>query len=170
MCFWPFFLNLWADLSCLFGNFFFSDASDKVLISDICQMVVLWLSAVLDFFSTTVYLLPSDEVFVVSNKVLVSDIRPTNTLWLSIVLGLVYCVLSVAFWHSTCSYWVLTLLVFWMWLPLTEGKFTSYWKRKGTGWHQSEFCSDVLWLLWRCVLLNFHTVIISQDCTSVRGA
>ena len=55
------------------------------------------------------YLWPSDEVIVGPNKVLVSDIRPT------------------------CNYCVLTLPVFWMWLPLTEGEFTSYWKRKGTG-------------------------------------
>ena len=146
MCFWPFFLNLWADLSCLFGNFFFSDASDKVLISDICQMVILWLSAVLDFFSTTVYLLPSDALFVVSNQVLVSDIRPTNTLWLSIVLGLVYCVLSVAFWHSTCSYWVLTLLVF---LDVV----TSYWRKVYLLLEKEGYGLTSVWdLFWRTVV------------------
>ena len=170
MCFWPFFLT------CELISLVYLGISFSLMLPTKYRFLtsVRWYSLAVRsprfFQPTTMYLWPSDEVFVVPNKVLVSDIRLTITLWLSIVLGLLYCVLSVAFWHSTCSYWVLTLPVFWMWSPLTEGEFTSYWKRKGTGWHQSEFCSDVLWLLCRCVLLNFNTVIISQDFTSVKGA
>ena len=61
--------------------------------------------------SNAFYLCHSDTVFIATDTVLVSDKRLTIILWLSTVLGLFYCVLPVAFWHSTRIYWVLPLVV-----------------------------------------------------------
>ena len=83
----------------------------------------------------------------------VCSFQPSTGLWhssdqysLAVYSLLVYCVLSVAFWHSTCSYWVLTLLVF---LDVV----TSYWRKVYLLLEKEGYGLTSVWdLFWRTVV------------------